>query len=134
MPDPFASSPAGIAVPLLKALARSYPTPDAALAEVGYLEAILTVPKGTVHVLSDVHGEYKKLKHIINNASGALRPLVERLFSGRASPDEIKDLLAVIYYPREAYVWQSRRAGIDRRTFVLTTLSREVEVLRELSR
>ncbi len=127
MPDP-------IAVPLLRALAHRYPSSDAVLAEIGYLQAVLGVPKGTVHVVSDVHGEYRKLKHIINNASGSLRPLVERLFIGRASPEEIKDLLAVIYYPREAYAWQSKREGFDGRAFVLATLSREVEVLRELSK
>jgi fructose-1,6-bisphosphatase III len=123
-----------IALPLLRALARQYPSADAVLAEIGYLEGVLTLPKGTVHVLSDVHGEHKKLKHIVNNASGSLRPLVERLFAGRASADEIRDLLALLYYPREAYAWQSARPGFDRRAFVLDTLSREVEVIRELGR
>ena len=127
MPDP-------VSIPLLRALARRYPTSEAALAEVGYLEAVQTLPKGTVHVVSDVHGEYKKLKHIVNNASGSLRPLVERLFEGRASADEIRSLLSVIYYPREAYAWQSRQPGFDRRSFLLASLSREVEILRELSR
>jgi fructose-1,6-bisphosphatase len=32
-----------------------------------------------VHIVSDVHGEHKKLQHILNNASGSLRPLVETL-------------------------------------------------------
>lgn len=123
-----------IALPLLRALARRYPSANAVLAEIGYLEGVLTLPKGTVHVVSDVHGEHKKLKHIVNNASGSLRPLVERLFAGRASAEEIRDLLALLYYPREAYAWQSARPGFDRRAFLLDTLSREVEVIRELSR
>jgi fructose-1,6-bisphosphatase-3 len=123
-----------IPLPLLRALARRYPDSDSVLAEVGYLEAVRSLPKGTVHVVSDVHGEYKKLKHIINNASGSLRALVERLFAGRASAAEIDDLLALIYYPREAYAWQSRRPGFDRRAFLLATLAREVEVIREVSR
>src|SRR5690349_23874316 len=113
-------------LPLLRALARRFPTVDAALAEIGNLRAILTLPKGTVHVVSDVHGEHKKLKHIVNNASGSLRPLVERLFEGRATADEVRDLLAVIYYPREAYAWQSARPGADRRSYLLSTLAREV--------
>jgi fructose-1,6-bisphosphatase-3 len=123
-----------IALPLLRALARRYPNADAVLAEIGYLQGILTLPKGTVHVVSDVHGEHKKLKHIVNNASGSLRPLVERLFEGRATPDEIRDLLAIVYYPREAYAWQSARPGFDRGAFLRDTLSREIEVIRELSR
>jgi len=127
MPDP-------IALPLLRALARRYPDGDAVLAEIGYLEAVRALPRGTVHMVSDVHGEHKKLKHIINNASGSLRPLVERLFEGRVPAAEVADLLALIYYPREAYAWQSKRAGFDRRAFLLATLAREVEVIRELSR
>lgn len=121
-----------IALPLLRAVARRHPSADAVLAEIGYLEAVLTLPKGTVHVVSDVHGEHKKLKHIINNASGSLRPLVERIFEGRASADEIRELLAIIYYPREAYAWQGRKPGFDRRAFLLATLTREVEIIRRL--
>src|ERR671939_653281 len=86
---------------LLQALAARYPTADLALAEAAALRASLSLPKGTVHVVSDVHGEYKKLRHIINNASGSLRPLVERLFAGELVAEEIAHLLAVIYYPHE---------------------------------
>jgi fructose-1,6-bisphosphatase-3 len=120
------------ALPALRALARRYPNSAAVLAEIGYLQGILTLPKGTIHVVSDVHGEHKKLKHIVNNASGSLRLLVERLFAGRAGAEAIGDLLALVYYPREAYAWQSRRPGFDRRAFLLTTLAREVEIIREL--
>jgi fructose-1,6-bisphosphatase len=83
----------------LRELARSYPNIDSALAEASVLRACLTLPKGTIHVISDIHGEYKKLRHIINNASGALRNLVASLFAGRLSEDEQKRLLAVLYYP-----------------------------------
>ncbi|MFO0761438.1 MAG: fructose-bisphosphatase class III [Byssovorax sp.] len=128
------ATPLAIPVPLLRAMARRFPTAEAAVAEIGYLEGVLTLPKGTVHVVSDVHGEHKKLKHIINNASGSLRPMVERLFAGRLAPREIEDLLAVIYYPREAYAWQRQAPGFDRRRYLLATLGHEVEIIREISR
>ena len=64
----------------LSELSKIYPSTDAALSKISSLQAAMTLPKGTVHVISDIHGEFKKLKHIINNASGSLRPLVERLF------------------------------------------------------
>src|SRR5262249_1697799 len=79
---------------LLRILAKRYPTVDAAVAELANLEAILTLPKPTVHVVSDVHGEFAKLRQIVANASGSLRPVVEAI-----SPDP--DLLDLIYYPRE---------------------------------
>jgi fructose-1,6-bisphosphatase III len=86
---------------ILRPLARRFPSPDAALAEIARLSAELTLPKGAIHVVSDVHGEEVKLRHVINNASGTLRPLVERLFCGRLSPAELQEFLALIFYPRE---------------------------------
>src|SRR5260221_13734223 len=85
----------------LRPLARRFTNPDAALAEIARLSAELTRPKGTVHVLSDVHGEDVKLRHVINNASGTLRPLVERMFAGRLSPEHLRKFLTLIFYPRE---------------------------------
>ena len=84
----------------LRPLARRFTNPDAALAEIARLSAELTLPKGAVHVVSDVHGEDVKLRHVVNNASGTLRPLVESLF-GQRSKAELQDLLALIFYPRE---------------------------------
>ncbi|WP_437576933.1 fructose-1,6-bisphosphatase [Sorangium sp. So ce887] len=120
-------------LPFLRALAARYPTTEAALSEIGHLRAILSLPKGTVHVVSDVHGEHRKLKHIINNASGSLRPLVERVFGDRLTAGEKRALLSVIYYPRESYARVAAGGEAERRAFLLWTLAREVEVIRELS-
>jgi len=96
----------------LRALAFRYPSTDAALAAMADREAALSLPKGTVHVVSDVHGEDKKLAHILRNASGSLRPLVEAVFGSALSPEEKTELLTLVYYPREAF---ERRAGPARR-------------------
>jgi fructose-1,6-bisphosphatase III len=121
-------------LPLLRALARLYPTRDAVLAEIGHNQSVLTLPKGAVHVVSDVHGEDKKLKHIINNASGTLRSLVERLFEGRIDAPSLQELLAIIYYPRETYERRRPTTKEERQAFVLRTIGREVEIIRALSR
>jgi fructose-1,6-bisphosphatase-3 len=120
---------------LLQALAARYPTADLALAEAAALRASLLLPKGTVHVVSDVHGEYKKLRHIINNASGSLRPLVESSFEGELDAEEVKQLLAVIYYPHEAIEYwrpalQERGA---RRDWVRRTLRRQFRIVLALA-
>src|SRR5437762_9116327 len=86
---------------VLRPLARQFPTLDAALAEVARLSAERTLPKGTVHVISDIHGDDRKLRHVINNASGMLRPLVEQVFGPRLSPADIREFLTLIFYPRE---------------------------------
>ena len=120
---------------LLRALAVRFPTVDTALAELSALRAGLSLPKGTVHVVSDVHGEYKKLRHIINNASGTLRPLVESLFANRLTEEELRDLLAVLYYPREAmeYVTARLRDASTRQAWVRRTLRLQFEIVRQLA-
>ncbi|HEX8142771.1 MAG TPA: fructose-bisphosphatase class III [Pyrinomonadaceae bacterium] len=120
----------------LRDLAFRYPTAGAALVEAAVLRAALSLPKGTVHVVSDVHGEYKKLRHIINNASGSLRPLVGSLFDGRLTEEEQKDLLSVLYYPRQTM--EHLRASLSepafRREWTRRTLRLQFEVVRELAR
>jgi fructose-1,6-bisphosphatase-3 len=85
----------------LRPLQRQFPTLDAALGEVARLCAERTLPMGNVHVISDIHGDDVKLRHVINNASGMLRPLVRRLFAQRMSARELQDLLTLLFYPRE---------------------------------
>jgi fructose-1,6-bisphosphatase-3 len=120
----------------LRELAYRYRSVGAALAEVSVLRAALTLPKETVHVMSDVHGEYKKLRHIINNASGSLRPLVSKLFSGRLSDAEQMELLAVLYYPRETmeHLGPALSDKVFRREWVRRLLRLQFEIVRGLAR
>ena len=97
-------------LPYLEALARRFPNRSAALAELAHLEAVLTLPKGTVHIVSDVHGEYKKLSHVIRNASGSLRVLVDAVFSGTPAPgfavtseEERRAILSFVYYSDQTW-------------------------------
>src|SRR5581483_3166948 len=82
------------------------------------------------------HGEYKKLRHIINNASGSLRPLVEFLLGERLSADELRLFLAVLYYPRETidYLKPSLVDPDRRREWVRRTLRLQFEIVRSLAR
>jgi fructose-1,6-bisphosphatase-3 len=121
---------------LLHALSRNYPTAETAIAELAALRAALSLPKGVVHVVSDVHGEYKKLRHIINNASGSLRELSGQLFGGRLSVEEQQELLAVLYYPRELmeHLHGQLNERAARRVWVRAMLRRQFEIVRELAR
>ncbi|HET9991605.1 MAG TPA: fructose-bisphosphatase class III [Kofleriaceae bacterium] len=107
-------------------MAKQYPSVDAALAALANLEAILTLPKMTVHVVSDVHGEDIKLRQVINNASGSLRPLLDSIFRGEVPAGELTELLAVLYYPRET--WTAH--GGDLVLFV----ARALTIIRELAK
>ena len=120
---------------LLHALSQNYPTADMALAEAAALRAALLLPKGVVHVVSDVHGEYKKLRHIINNASGSLRALVGKLFNEKLSESEQQELLAVLYYPRELmeHLHGQMNDRAARREWVRRMLRQQFEIVRELA-
>ncbi len=120
---------------LLRALARQFPNIDSALAEIARLSAVLTLPKGTVHVISDIHGEDKKLRHVINNASGTLRPLVERLFRDQMEPQEFQEFLTLIFYPAEVTL-RLEQTLTDReelRSFARRTLRHQFRLVRVLS-
>ncbi len=127
MPDSLAA---------LRPLARQYPTIDAAIAEIARLTGALTLPRGAIHVLSDVHGEDVKLRHVINNASGTLRPLVERLFARRLSTPALQEFLSLIFYPREmlARIEPTLRDPAAVSEFAGTTLARLFELIRVLGR
>ena len=85
----------------LRALSYRFTSPEAALAEIAHLRAVLALPRGTVHVVSDVHGEFQKLEHVLRNGSGTVRALAERLVAVDAA--KRATLLNVIYYPRETW-------------------------------
>lgn len=85
----------------LDLLSQKFTSIDAAIAECARLSAVLTLPRGAIHMISDIHGEDKKLRHVINNASGTLRPLVEQMFKERMTSHELEEFLKVIFYPAE---------------------------------
>ncbi|HEY1098421.1 MAG TPA: fructose-bisphosphatase class III [Myxococcota bacterium] len=121
-------------LPWLEALARRFPTRAAALAEMAHLQAVLTLPKGTVHVVSDVHGEARKLSHVIRNASGSLRVLIDQLFADL--DDEQRSLtLRVVYYAEQT--WRHRGLDVaprpERDAFFFTMLPRLVTLARTLA-
>ena len=64
-------------IAVLEPLAREFPNVDSAIAEIARLSAELTLPQGAIHVISDIHGDDKKLRHVINNAHDALHNIVD---------------------------------------------------------
>ena len=85
----------------LTLLARSFPTVADASTEIINLEAILNLPKGTEHFLSDIHGEHQAFNHVLKNASGAIKRKVNEIFSNTLRDFEKKELCTLIYYPEQ---------------------------------
>lgn len=85
----------------LERLAEIYPTISKASTEIINLQAILNLPKGTEHFLSDIHGEYEAFSHVLKNGSGTVRRKIDEIFGHTLSAKDKKALATVIYYPRE---------------------------------
>lgn len=82
-------------------LAKSYPSRSSVLSEIINLNAILNLPKGTEHFMSDIHGEHEAYLHIRRNASGVIRKKVDALFGKSITAKERAELATLIYYPEE---------------------------------
>ena len=85
----------------LEQLSEMYPTIGNASTEIINLQAILNLPKGTEHFLSDVHGEYDAFSHVLKNGSGAVRKKIDDVFGETLSSEDKSELATLIYYPRE---------------------------------
>ena len=85
----------------LETLAELYPTIAKASSEIINLQAILNLPKGTEHFLTDIHGEYEAFSHVLKNGSGSVRRKIKEVFGHTLSEREQRALATLIYYPKE---------------------------------
>lgn len=85
----------------LRLLSEQYPTTASVYREIINLKAILNLPKGTEHFMSDLHGEYDAFNHILNNAAGVIKEKVDMIFGDRLPAMERQELCTLVYYPEE---------------------------------
>ena len=85
----------------LRLLSEKFPNAQAVVSELINLHAILSLPKGTEHFVSDLHGASSAFIHMIKNASGVVRRKVDEVYGDSLSEDEKRALCALIYYPDE---------------------------------
>ena len=115
----------------LKSLSKQYPNIASASTEIINLQAILNLPKGTEHFMSDVHGEYEAFMHILNNCSGVVREHVDLIFEDMGARERA-DLCTLIYYPHEK-IELVRSERKDSPTWYKTMLDQLITVARKLS-
>lgn len=116
----------------LKMLARQYPTVQSASTEIINLQAIMNLPKGCEHFISDVHGEHEAFLHILNSGSGVVRERLDLLFENRISRAELDQLATLIYYPEEK-MEDLKPLIEDIEEWYRITLHRLIEVCRSVS-
>lgn len=85
----------------LKSVAKLYPNIASAATEIINLQSILSLPKGTEHFLSDIHGEYDQFQHVLKNGSGTVRRKIEDEFGDTLTVEDKKTLATLIYYPEQ---------------------------------
>ncbi len=111
----------------LKLLSGNFPTIAEAASEIINLEAIINLPKGTEHFLTDIHGEDQAFKHVLKNGSGSIKRKVNEIFSFTLRESERKELCALIYYP-EQKLQLLKQTEIDFDDWSLITLTQLVKV------
>ena len=116
----------------LRLLAKQYPTVQAAGTEIIRLRALLNLPKGTEHFMSDIHGEHEAFLHILNSASGEVKEKVEELFGNSMSRQDRNDLATLIYYPAAKLALVADEQA-DLEEWYLLTIHRLVELCRHVS-
>ena len=116
----------------LQELSKHFPTLQAASTEIINLEAILLLPKGTEHYITDIHGEFDTFNHVLSNASGAVKRKIDEVFGHSISRAEKNQLATLIYYPNEK-LSNLTLFGIINEEWYSLTLNRLVKVAREVT-
>ena len=115
----------------LTLLSRQYTNRYAVYSKLINLNAVLNMPKGTEHFISDIHGEYEAFKHIINNCSGVIKEKVKSVFPDLCSMQK-NDLCTLIYYPKEVLSLLKKEGKVDE-AFYKDTIIRLVQLSNFLS-
>jgi fructose-1,6-bisphosphatase-3 len=116
----------------LSLFAQQFPSIQAASTEIISLTAQLRLPKGTEHFVSDVHGEYEALRHLLKNGSGSIRRLIDELFQDSLPASDRQHLATLIYYPRQKLPLMLRSVD-DQEEWYRVTLLRLIKVARNIS-
>ena len=115
----------------LRLLSEKYPTMRSLSREIINLSAILNLPKGTEHFMSDIHGEYEAFCHILNNCAGVIREKADMIYSETLSDSEIEEICTIIYYPREklALIKKEHAISADRYKLIIHRMIKIAGVL-----
>lgn len=115
----------------LKLLSKQYSSISKASAEIINLKAILNLPKGTEHFLSDIHGEYEPFVHVLKNASGVVKRKIEELFGNSMIESERRRLATIVYYPEQKLdLIEKEKSQAEIDDFYRITIHRLIELLR----
>lgn len=116
----------------LRLLSQKYKTVAAAASEIIRIEALLRLPKGTEHFMSDLHGEHEAFVHILNSASGVIREKIDTVLGPDVPAEERAELATLVYYPNQKLPELKARQS-DLHAWYRLTLLRLIDLCRFVS-
>ncbi len=116
----------------IRLLSEKFPNAQSVITELVNLRAILSLPKGTEHFVSDLHGASSAFIHMIKNASGVVRKKVDEVYGYALDEDEKRALCALIYYPDERIEYE-RTVQPDIKAWYRKRLQQVVEIARAVT-
>ncbi len=116
----------------LSLLSQQYPSIQDVCTEIINLQAILNLPKGTEHFMSDLHGEYEAFYHILNNCSGVIREKVDLVFGKTLVEQERSEICTLIYYP-EQKLQIMKQSGAKLDDWYTTTLYQLIDLCKVIA-
>ncbi len=116
----------------LELLSKDYPTIRSVSTEIINLQAILNLPKGTEHFVSDLHGEHEAFLHVLRNASGVIKTKIDDLYSTTVPEKDRKILATIVYHPRQKLYFLKQKDMLNKEWYILT-LYRLVELCRTVA-
>jgi len=92
--------------------------------EIINLQAIMNLPKGTEHFMTDIHGEYEAFNHVLRNGSGTIRNKIQEAYGNTLTENEKKELASIIYYPKEKVELMQNRDNFNIDKWMITIIYR----------
>lgn len=116
----------------LELLSKEYPTIQSVCTEIINLRAIINLPKGTEHFMSDLHGEHEAFTHILNNCSGVVREKVDMLFADTLDEETRSEICTLIYYPERKLKMIKKKLGDQLDEWYEITLQRLIAICKKI--
>ena len=112
----------------LELLSKTFKNIAETSTEIINLQAIMNLPKGTEHFMTDIHGEYEAFNHVLRNGSGTIRNKIEEAYGNTLTENDKKELASIIYYPKEKVELMQNRDNFNIDKWMITIIYRLIEV------
>jgi len=112
----------------LELLSKTFKNIAETSTEIINLQAIMNLPKGTEHFMTDIHGEYEAFNHVLRNGSGTIRNKIQEAYGNSLTENDKKELASIIYYPKEKVELMQNRDNFNIDKWMITIIYRLIEV------